>query len=279
MSRGAPWMHLALAAAVLLGLVALAAPTIGRADPSAPEARLEEAIALYRDALDAPSRDERIEAFRRAALRFRAVAESGHGGAALLTNLGNAALQGEQLGQAILAYRQALLAEPGHPRARQNLDHARTLLPEWVPTPASALGLDSALSWESAGRMDQRALLAALIFAAAGALVALALARGSTAARSGAISLFGLWLLLLASVQLDPSRRAHAEGVIVGDEVIARAADSLGAPSRFGDTLPAGTEVRILEDRGGWLQIELHNGRNAWVLSSALARIGGDPEA
>jgi uncharacterized protein YgiM (DUF1202 family) len=32
--------------------------------------------------------------------------------------------------------------------------------------------------------------------------------------------------------------------------------------------------VRILEDRGGWLQIELHNGRNGWIIASALERVG-----
>ena len=52
-----------------------------------------------------------------------------------------------------------------------------------------------------------------------------------------------------------------------------RVADSINAPRRFTDALPGGTEIRILENRGGWFQIELHNGRNAWVTASSVARI------
>ena len=71
----------------------------------------------------------------------------------------------------------------------------------------------------------------------------------------------------------DPARTAASEGVVVAREVLARAADSVNAPARFGEPLPGGTEVKILEDRGGWLQIGLHNGRNAWVSSSSVERI------
>jgi SH3-like domain-containing protein len=34
-----------------------------------------------------------------------------------------------------------------------------------------------------------------------------------------------------------------------------------------------GTEVEILEDRDGWLRIELANGREAWVRSSSVKRV------
>ena len=69
------------------------------------------------------------------------------------------------------------------------------------------------------------------------------------------------------------SRNARNEGVVIGRDAVARAADSINAPSRFGEPLPAGTEVTILEDRGGWLQISLHNGRNAWLTQSQVERI------
>ena len=79
--------------------------------------------------------------------------------------------------------------------------------------------------------------------------------------------------LLLISLTLDPARAARHEAVVVVDEALARAADSINAPRRFAEPLPAGSEVQILEDRGGWLQIELYNGRNAWLTASALERI------
>jgi hypothetical protein len=78
---------------------------------------------------------------------------------------------------------------------------------------------------------------------------------------------------LIASLAFDPARDAWQEGVVVVEEATARSADSINAPRRFGDLLPGGTEVRILEDRGGWLQIELYNGRNAWLTASNVERI------
>ena len=80
-------------------------------------------------------------------------------------------------------------------------------------------------------------------------------------------------LALIASVLVDPSRSAHLEAVVTVPEAQVRAADSINAPLRFGQSLPEGAEVRILEDRGGWLHIELQNGRDGWLTQNQVRRV------
>ncbi|MBW2668234.1 MAG: hypothetical protein JRE13_18230 [Deltaproteobacteria bacterium] len=223
---------------------------------------IDPAVSAYREAMESTQRDERLEHFRRAERLFTAAIEKSGGSGELYANLGNASLQAERLGPAVLSYRRALLMDPSLERARQNLLHARRLLPDWIPSPPEVGVLDSFFLWHKVMSRSDRLDLAALAFAAAMLSLAASLAFGLVSTRyfTGLASV--VWLALLA------------EGVVVAREVLARAADSINAPSRFGEPLPSGTELHILEDRGGWLQIELYNGRNAWVASSAVERIG-----
>lgn len=268
-----------LARTTLLGLLgcALLLSTASAAADSAPALAstsfVEQAVSAYRQAMESTNRDERLERFRRAERLFDAAIEQSGGSAELYANLGNASLQAERLGPAVLAYRRALLLEPSQERAKQNLLHARGLMPDWVPTPPEVSALDSFFLWHTSVSRESRLDLAALAFAIAILSLAAALAFGFVSSRYVAGLSVAVWLALLASIAFDPSRDAGNQGVVVAQEVLARAADSINAPSRFGEPLPSGTELRIVDDRGGWLQIELYNGRNAWVVSSAIERI------
>jgi len=259
--------------AVVLGTICFA--MLFHATASAADATkfIAPAIAAYREAMESTQADERLERFRRAERLFAAAIEESGGSGELYANLGNASLQAERLGPAVLAYRRALLLDPSLERARQNLVHARGLLPDWVPSPPHAGVLDSFFVWHTQLSRSSKLDLAAVAFAIAMLSLAASIAFGLVSARYLTGLASAVWLALLASIAFDPSRAADREGVVVAREVLARAADSINAPSRFGDPLPSGTELRILEDRGGWLQIELYNGRNAWVVSSAVERI------
>jgi tetratricopeptide (TPR) repeat protein len=267
-----------------LTLSAAAAPAVGDASPPQaaaardPEALIERALESYRRALESDSRERRLQGFRRAERLFDAAIQAGVENPELYTNAGNAALQAEHLGRAVLAYRRALVLAPGLERARQNLQHARSLLPPWVPTPSEGGVLDTFFLWHRAMSRDDRADLAVVLFSLAALCLAGAIYFRSPLLRYAALPAAAAWLGLLVSLTLDPASAAASEGVVVVREVVGRAADSINAPSRFGEPLPGGTEVKILEDRGGWLHIGLHNGRNAWVSSSSVERIRPPPE-
>ena len=208
------------------------------------EDTVREAVAAYAAAMDSEDRSVRLEAFRHSTRLFARAIEGGANNAAIYTNLGNAALQGEQMGMAVLAYRRALLIDPDHPRALQNLEHARSLLPSWVPHPEGDSVLDSFFFWHRTLSRDERNLAAAVCFALAAVLFALAVRSGSSTPRNIAILPTVAYIALQASVLIDPVSRAANAAVITVDEVAARAADSVFAPSLFSAPLPGGTETQ-----------------------------------
>jgi tetratricopeptide (TPR) repeat protein len=237
------------------------------------EATLGEAIDGYAMALDTVDRDLRLEAFRRAERLFGSVLDAGNESPDLYANLGNAALQAEHLGAAVLAYRRALVLDPDQSRASQNLEHVRGLAPEWVPRPESSTFLDSFFSWHQTISDGERAMAAGLAFAIASLLFALGIGVRSVAARNAAILPGLIWGVLIASMLVNPASVAKYDAVVVAREVVARSADSIHSPARFARPLPTGTEVRILESRDTWLRIALANGREAWVRSSSVERV------
>lgn len=236
--------------------------------------RLTEAVDAYSSALDTEDRDLRLAAFRRSERLFGALVEAGDPSADLYANLGNAALQSEYLGKAVLAYRRALLLDPDHVRALKNLEHVRALAPDWVPRRSTdGVFVDTFFVWHRTLSVSERALAGAVAFALSGLLIACGIALRSSLARNLAILPGLIWVVLLTSLILDPAEAASADAVVTAQETIARSADSIHAPARFSRPLPTGTEVRILERREGWLRIEIANGREAWVRASSLTPI------
>jgi tetratricopeptide (TPR) repeat protein len=242
-----------------------------------PEQLLEEAVQEYRAALDGADRDQRLERFRRAELLFARLIdgdqEDSSGmfrNADLYVNLGNAAMGAEHLGRAILAYRRALQLDPDHRRARQNLEHARTLLPNWVPRPEEGGLLDTFFFWSRRLSTGELQTLAAGMFLIAAALVACSIRWSQPLLRNLAAIPGIAWLLLLGLMLFRWSGNDGEAAVVVVPEIIARSADSAGAPPRLPQALPSGTEVQVIETRDQWTRIRLFDGRDAWLPGSAL---------
>ena len=252
-----------------LALLGFAARALGDAD----ERVLDEAIATYSAAMNSAERSLRLEAFRRSESLFARAIEKGAQNADIYTDMGNAALQGERLGHAVLAYRRALLLDPDHAQALQNLEHARSLLPAWVPHPQARGALGSFFFWHRTLSRDERQLSAALCFALAALLAALSMRFGSTMPRNAAILPALAWCALLASLAFDPAFQEKGAAVVTADEVVARAADSALAPRLFPAPLPGGVEVQVSERRAPWVRIRLANGRDVWITESSITPV------
>ena len=256
-----------------IGLLAvLVFAATAAADLASPQEALREAAETYAKGLDTERRGPRLEEFRRSQRLFASVAARHVATAALYTNLGNAALQADDLGAAVLAYRRALELDADYPRAVQNLDHARSLLPSWVPRPGPADALDSLFFWHRSVPAPIRELLAAICFAVVAVLWAASLRWDQSALRNAAVLPGLVWLVVLGSVVLDSGGRVRGEAVVTVAEAVARAADSRLAPSAFPHPLPGGVELRILEERSSWLRVRLANGRDAWLNRSSVTR-------
>jgi hypothetical protein len=81
------------------------------------------------------------------------------------------------------------------------------------------------------------------------------------------------WLLLLGVTLFVSFNSDDDTAVVTVPEVAARSADSSGAPPRFPQPLPSGTEVRIIETRDQWARVRLFDGRDAWLPASAVERV------
>lgn len=269
---------MSMRAAVLLSCtVWIGAPSSGAFASSEAPTEIHElvrrAVESYGAALEIRDRGARLEGFRHAERLFAAAAAKSQPTPELQVNLGNSALAGERLGPAILAYRRALVAAPTHAQAGQNLEHARSLLPTWVPRPEPAGRLESS----PLVRLfrDPAALpgLAAVCFAAA----SLCLAAGIRWNRAG-LRLLGAvcalaWLALLAQSLWGPGGTRSRAAVVISEDAIARSADSALATLALSQPLPEGTEVQWVESRSPWARVRLANGRDVWLLESALSGV------
>ncbi len=238
---------------------------------------LQQAIETYQSALDTSDRGQRVQSFSRAESLFASAIQqqwtedpSHRTSADLYVNLGNAALGAEHLGPAILAYRRALLADPKHRRARQNLQHARGLLPDWVPTPEENIAIGSFFDWTRGLKPADWSGLAAIAFLITMLLAAVYLRTGKATARHLAIVFGIIWIGTLAKPLIDQSKQSQRLAVVIVPDVIARSADSINAPARFPEPLPSGSELYILDDRDDWIRVQLFDSREAWVPASAI---------
>jgi tetratricopeptide (TPR) repeat protein len=262
-----------------LGLLLVVA-MVGLGTPKgayASQSRLQAAIDAYTQAMETPDRHVRVQRFSRAELLFRQVLEGDSQtpplrNADLLVNLGNAALQAERLGPAIVAYRQALLLHPHHDQARQNLAFARSLVPDWIRRVETPGLLDTLLFWHAVFTPAQVALTASLCFLVAAIAFAWGYVSRLTLGRYLACAPLLAWGVLMASLWWDQADDSPREVVVVNETVL-RSADSEHAISRLANALPSGAEVELLQRRDRWAELRLGGGRTGWVLSSALASV------
>ncbi len=241
------------------------------------DAMLDDAIAVYGEAMETAEGDQRIDRFRHAARLFAQVdRDRGVPNAALQVNLGNAALLGHDMGTAVLAYRRALALRPGHEQARNNLEHARAMLPDWVPRPAATGLFDTFFFWVQELSPTDRSLLAAIVGFGAAALGAAGWRYRRRWARNLALLVGLAWVGLVTTTVWDARGRGATDVVVTVPHTVARTADSAGAPPRFQEPLPAGTEAALIEQRDDWAHLRLANGRDAWVRAHAVTPVAAE---
>ena len=195
----------------------------------------------------------------------------------LYYNIGNAYFKASDYAHAILYYERALKLDPSYSDARFNLEFAMgsvqdriDSVPEFfLRTWVRKLGyLFSSDTWAVL-------FLVLLGLALAGALLFL-LGTGAARRRTGFFA--GLAALLLAfcclgfaASQKAAYNRADSAIVTVPVSSVLSSPGSGAAKDLF--VLHEGTKVRILDEVGGWWNIELTDGRQGWIPSSDLELI------
>lgn len=194
-----------IALAALAWLLTL--PAVYAAGEDASEALIQSAVKQYDDAMELSDRTKQLPAFRQAMQLFKQVLEGNHSAAKqsspeLWIAFANASLRSEQIGWAILGYRQALSLDPSNAQARQNLDFARTLV-AWQSTGAENELGDTLFFWRKSYSRSGQQFFAAILFLAAGIAAALSVAFSKRWVIWFSVLLFAVWCVFCIPIALD----------------------------------------------------------------------------
>ncbi len=245
--------------------------------PSEMESRyawLNEANTVFQQANAAAAQDptKAEMLYGKAILLYEKIITQGHvRNAKLYYNLGNAYFLVDDIGQAILNYRRALQLDRSDVNVRNNLAFARSQRLDKVAERTERRVLETLFFWHYDFSLRTKVFLACLFFAALGGVATTILWFGRGPVTSTMAVLTGLLCLaLVVSIVVENHRmQATVNGVVTAAEVVARQGDGPNYAPSFKDALHAGTEFKLLEQRPGWLHIELADGSNAWIPAAA----------
>lgn len=206
--------------------------------------------------------------FDSAARDYEELVRSGHDAPNLFYNLGNAYFRKKDFGRAILNYERALALDPRHPEAQANLriarDESRAL--ELIPT-----RMERALAFATA---NQYAITAVITFwlGAFGIVAALFTSRRSRGLIALAIVSLAIFAVTTLAVwQLDHGKNGRGLAIVTAENADARLATA--DTSNRVLALPAGSELRILSQRGDWIYAALPNNLRGWLPANSVAQI------
>jgi hypothetical protein len=177
-----------------------------------------------------------------------------------LYNLGNARFKAGQIGKAMAAYLEASHLAPRDPDIRANLQFARKRVQG--PTLAG----NSVHAWLGRFTLDEWATAAAvtlwLVFAQ---LIGRQIwPAAKSALRPWTFVASGLALLLIAGAGAAYSfEESGRYAVVVVEKVQAHSSPFEGSDKTF--DLQDGAEVRILDEKEGWLQVTTDPRRTGWI--------------
>ena len=240
---------------------------------------LNEADAAYNRGLSLAESDvaDSKLAFASAAEKYQLLTNSGIRNSQLYSNLGNAFLQQDKIGNAIASFETARRIDPANRKAAHNLDLAKQRITGETDATSATSDFWTTISERAFSLVPPWSAWALLGVAWLGFWA-------TTAARLGSWSVFGNWnqvmvgtsagLILIAcgwivaqDQALDTFRTPIA---VVTDtaEVRIGAGDEFTPASGF--DLSEGVEWRVLQQRGDWCQVESDNGSTGWVRNSEV---------
>ncbi len=253
---------------------------------------LTEAGDLYARAVNIAKTDsaEASDLFTTSAQKYQLLVDSGVHNALLYRNLGNACLQSNQLGRAIVNYERATQLAPSDRQLMVNLEFANSLVKgdELKSGAANSRTADDHSSLTAIVdnlRMWNRILvsitglqsiiwtlvISSLLFW--GLHIARALGYRFPAWRSASIPLLALATSLTSAVLASTQPVSAENGIIVVSTTTLYSGDGEEFDPVMSLNFAQGHRVVILTHRGEWTQIQTRQGHNGWLLSRDLENI------
>lgn len=178
-------------------------------------------------------------------------------------NLGNAYLRNGELGRAIAEFRLGRMLLPRDEDIRANLIFARQTARDAIAPPEPSPVLSTVLFWHYRLSRPELAMLAIGVSVVFWSLAIVRLFRRESEILSWI--LIALLVVLLGTLGSLAGHRFFSPpvAVVVPQEIDAFTAPNTESVVRF--KLHAGTELRVKDEREGWLRIVLPDGQQAWI--------------
>ena len=238
---------------------------------------LREAERCFDDGNEAAavSHERAMENWRKAVSRYEKVIKEGNiVNGALYYNLGNAYFRLGDMGNAIANYRRAERLIPCDANVQKNLAYARRNCQDNIQEPESKKVLKTLFFWHYDFPLGVRELLFVIGFCGFCLFGCLRLKLRRTWL-SGIMGACALLAVVMAASMLvtELGERRTTYGVIVASEVEGRKGNSESYDKSFQAPLHAGTEFRLLETRGNWVEIQLADNQTCWLPAEATVLI------
>lgn len=221
-----------------------------------------------------------VEEFRKSEALYRRMAEEAMAGgglpsAELMFNVGTAASLAGDHGEAVLWLKRAERVAPMNAEVRANLGAARDRAATGykVAPDESLLGQLTVLEFVGA---PVRFWGAAAGLAGMWVLAFWRLASGGWRPSGWAVGACALVGVVCAGslVPRELRLRDRSEAVVLMETTGRAGPDAVAYEAKPSTALKAGTEVRVVEVRGGWTLVELGDGVRSWVEGEAVGRVG-----
>lgn len=277
--------------ALLLGMLPLGMLPLGTARGQAADHRpsddatawLSQGQTAFRQGLARMAADPRQaqEHFAQAALAFDHAWQIGPRPPALALYRARSHRLAGQLPQAILALREGLQAFPWDRDLQADLASARQAVTRPAEL-ASSEPIASPSAWWDV-RVSLSPLQAAGLALGLWWLLCLATARfsmtRSTASLGGVVlTALGLATLTGGWIWSEYQARTAPPFAVLAEDAVVRTGNGPSYPARVDTPLPAGYEVTLLGERGGWTHVRLLDGRGGWLPAETLLTPSPDPD-
>lgn len=181
----------------------------------------------------------------------------------VLFNLGNAYLRNGELGRAIAEFRRARNLLPRDEDIRANLSFARESTKDAIAPPEPSPVMSTLMFWHYRMSRAELAGLAIVLSVLFWSLASVRLLRRRSEILGWTlIAVLGLLLGTLGSLA-GHRLLSQPVAVVVPQEIDAFTAPDTESVVRF--KLHAGTEVRVRDERQGWLRIVLPDNQQGWI--------------
>lgn len=213
--------------------------------------------------------------FEKAALSFEAIQrEGGIENGRIFYNIGNIYFRLGDLGKAILNYRRAERFIGNDLNLQQNLNYARSRCLDRIELKPQAQVFRTLFFWHYDLESKTRAWLLAAFFGLLWIFASVCLLKKKTWLHYTIGFCAVLTFLLACSLTMEAYEQVNTlSGVILEKEVVGRKGDGTTFEPTFTEPLHAGAEFTLVEQRKGWLHIELADSRRCWIPESAAGML------